>query len=114
MATFREEKDSLGTVQVPENALYKAQTQRAVDNFPISGLVMPTNFIKAVVLIKRAAAAVNAELGLLDADIANAICHAADSLHQDHYRHQFPVDVFQTGSGTSTNMNVNEVLATMA
>ncbi|MGD9660660.1 MAG: class II fumarate hydratase [Porticoccaceae bacterium] len=114
MAAFREEKDSLGTVQVPENALYKAQTQRAVDNFPISGLVMPTGFIKAVVMIKRAAAAVNAELGLLDADIANAICHAADSLNQDHYRHQFPVDVFQTGSGTSTNMNVNEVLATMA
>ncbi|MCK9504590.1 MAG: class II fumarate hydratase [Porticoccaceae bacterium] len=114
MATFRDEKDSLGTVQVPENALYKAQTQRAVDNFPISGLVMPAGFIKAVVIIKRAAARVNCELGLLDADTASAICAAADSLDDDDYRHQFPVDVFQTGSGTSTNMNVNEVLATMA
>ncbi|MFA5494895.1 MAG: class II fumarate hydratase [Porticoccaceae bacterium] len=110
----REERDSLGTLRVPADALYQAQTQRAVDNFPISGIPMPARFIAAVALIKETAATVNSALGLLDADRARAICGAARRVRAGELADQFPVDVFQTGSGTSTNMNVNEVLATLA
>ncbi len=114
MNQYRVEKDSMGEVRVPEGALYGAQTQRAVDNFPVSGMTLPPAFIHAVVLIKRTAAEVNRDLGLLDEAIADAIVAAADEVLSGRHDDQFPVDVFQTGSGTSTNMNVNEVLATLA
>jgi len=111
---YRIEKDSMGELQVPIDALYAAQTQRAINNFPISGLQMPPAFIRTIALIKRCAAAVNLELGELDASIAQAIITAADKIIEGQYAEQFPVDIFQTGSGTSTNMNVNEVLASLA
>ncbi len=111
---FRIEQDSMGEVSVPKNALYGAQTQRAVENFPISGLVMPEAFIRAVALIKKVAARVNVGLGQLDAVKGQAIIDAAERIIAREYVDQFPVDVFQTGSGTSTNMNVNEVLASLA
>lgn len=114
MSEFRIERDSMGEVQVPKRALYGAQTQRALNNFAISTLTLPPRFIHAVVHIKKAAALTNRELGLLDEDISWAICAACDSLIAGHYVDQFPVDVFQTGSGTSTNMNVNEVIAHIA
>ncbi|POZ52245.1 class II fumarate hydratase [Methylovulum psychrotolerans] len=114
MTEFRLEKDSMGELQVPAHALYAAQTQRAVENFPVSGLAMPPEFIKTVALIKKTAAIVNAELGELDAELAQAIIAAAEQVISGQHRDQFPVDVFQTGSGTSTNMNVNEVLAQLA
>ena len=101
----------MGELEVPKTALYGAQTQRAVNNFPISGLKMPPAFIDAVMLIKRTAAEVNRDLGLLDGRIAGAIVQAAEEILGGKYRDQFPVDVFQTGSGTSTNMNANEVIA---
>ncbi len=113
-AQTRTETDSLGELQVPVNALYAAQTQRAVDNFPISGLQLPAAFIQAVARIKRSAARINAELGLLDAARAEAIVRAASEIVDGQHADQFPVDVFQTGSGTSTNMNLNEVIATLA
>ena len=112
--SFRLERDSMGELQVPVHALWGAQTQRAVQNFPISGLRMPRAFIRALGLIKQAAALANARLGLLDEQIAAAISSAslevADGAHDEH----FPIDVFQTGSGTSTNMNANEVIARLA
>jgi fumarate hydratase class II len=111
---FRIEKDSMGELKVPADALYAAQTQRAVENFPISGYVMPAPFIRAVALIKQSAAEINEELGLLDKDIAKAIGEAAGKIAAGEHLNQFPVDVFQTGSGTSTNMNANEVIATLA
>ncbi len=114
MTRYRIEKDSMGELQVPEDALYGVQTQRAIDNFPISGMVMPAEFIRTVALIKLCAARVNGALGLLDARLADAICRAAGEVQQGKWHTQFPVDVFQTGSGTSTNMNVNEVLARLA
>lgn len=114
MNEFRIEHDSMGEVEVPKNALYGAQTQRALDNFAMSNLRLPPRFIQAVVHIKKAAAMTNQQLQLLDSDIAWAICAACDSLLAGHYVDQFPVDVFQTGSGTSTNMNVNEVIAHIA
>mgnify|MGYP000395016438 CR=1 FL=1 len=114
MSDRRIERDSMGEVSVPVSALYGAQTQRAVDNFQLSELTLPAVFIDAVLRIKQAAARVNAELGLLDDARCEAICAAADQLLEGEHRDQFPVDVFQTGSGTSTNMNVNEVLATLA
>jgi fumarate hydratase class II len=111
---FRIEKDSMGELEVPADALYAAQTQRAVNNFPVSGLTMPPAFIKTVALIKQSAARVNMELGELDTAIGQAIVQAAQQvIDGDHLQH-FPIDVFQTGSGTSTNMNVNEVLANLA
>jgi len=111
---FRTEKDSMGELQVPKHAAWGAQTQRAVENFPISGLTMPRPFVAALGLIKWASAGVNRDLGLLDADIAEAIRSAALEIAAgDHYE-QFPVDVFQTGSGTSSNMNANEVIARLA
>lgn len=111
---YRIEKDSMGELQVPEKALYGAQTQRAVNNFPISGLRLPFSFIKTVALIKKHAAKVNILLGHLDEIKGKAICNAAEQVIAGKYTDQFPVDVFQTGSGTSTNMNVNEVLAHLA
>lgn len=114
MSTFRTETDSMGDVQVPASARYGAQTQRALNNFTISGISLPPAFIQAVALIKKTAAQVNSELDLLDKDIAQAIIHASDAIMAGKYADQFPVDVFQTGSGTSTNMNVNEVIANLA
>lgn len=111
---FRTEKDSLGEVKVPQDALYGAQTQRAVDNFPISGLRMPREFIRAMGLIKATAATVNLALGELDADRAEAIVASALEVAEGTWDHHFPIDVFQTGSGTSTNMNANEVIARLA
>jgi fumarate hydratase, class II len=116
MATegFRIERDSMGELKVPKDALWGAQTQRAVQNFPISGRPLPRAFIRAVALIKAAAARANASLGLLDAAVAKVIVAAADEVAQGSYDAHFPVDVFQTGSGTSTNMNANEVIARLA
>ncbi|QSA98665.1 aspartate ammonia-lyase [Methylococcus sp. EFPC2] len=111
---FRIEKDSMGELRVPADALYAAQTQRAVENFPISGIAMPAEFIRAVALIKQNAAGVNRSLGLLDNDLSRAIEAAAAEIVDGRHLEHFPIDVFQTGSGTSTNMNVNEVIATLA
>jgi len=111
---MRTEVDSLGPVEIPESALWGAQTQRALQNFPVSGWCLPPPFIRAIVLIKQCAAQVNAELGLLQPEQADAIVKATDAVLAGQYANQFPVDVFQTGSGTSTNMNVNEVLAHLA
>ncbi|SDZ76497.1 class II fumarate hydratase [Microbulbifer marinus] len=111
---YRTEKDSLGEVQVPADALYGAQTQRALENFPVSGSQLPTEFIRAIVLIKKSAAQANKELGLLDEKLAAAIIAASDSLGEEEFATQFPLDIYQTGSGTSSNMNVNEVLAHIA
>ena len=110
----RIERDSLGEVRVPADALYAAQTQRAVENFPISDLRFPRIFIRSLALIKAAAARVNQDLGLMDAAMADAIVKAAEEVQEGRYDDQFPLDIFQTGSGTSTNMNANEVLATLA
>ncbi|MCF2858525.1 class II fumarate hydratase [Pseudoalteromonas sp. SMS1] len=114
MTTYRTASDSMGTLEVPETALYQAQTQRAVNNFPVSGLNMPVSFIRALAYIKQAAAEANAELGHLDKDKAKAITTACQALIDGAHLDQFPVDVFQTGSGTSSNMNANEVIATLA
>ncbi|HVF36230.1 MAG TPA: class II fumarate hydratase [Candidatus Saccharimonadia bacterium] len=111
MSEFRIERDSMGELKVPANALYGAQTQRAVENFPISGLTMPREFIRAVGLIKSAAAEVNSTLGHLDGAFAASIREAAAKVAQGELDGQFPIDVFQTGSGTSSNMNANEVIA---
>jgi fumarate hydratase class II len=113
-AATRVEHDSMGALEVPASALWGAQTQRAVQNFPATGLRMPRAFIRALGLIKRAAAAANAELGDLPPDLAAAIQAAALEVAAGRYDDQFPVDVFQTGSGTSSNMNANEVIATLA
>src|SRR6202158_4061357 len=110
----RVEHDSMGPLDVPTTALWGAQTQRAIQNFPPSGLRMPRTFIRALGLIKHAAAAANAELGDLPPDLAAAIQAAALEIAAGRYDDQFPVDVFQTGSGTSSNMNANEVIATLA
>ena len=110
----RIEHDSMGEIEVPADALWGAQTARAVQNFPISGLTMPLPIIHALAQIKSAAAAVNAELSGLDPDVAHAIETAADGVAGGLHDDQFPIDIFQTGSGTSTNMNVNEVVARMA
>ncbi len=111
---YRIEKDSMGEVRVPAEALYGAQTQRAVTNFPVSGVRMPRAFIEAIGLIKAAAAMANQELGLLEKDMAEAIevsaMEVSTGLHDPH----FPIDVFQTGSGTSSNMNANEVIGNLA
>jgi len=114
MRTYRIERDALGEVRVPTTALYGAQTQRAVNNFPISGIRLPVSFIQALGLIKKAAAQVNAALGLLETKRAQAIAQAADEVAHGVHDVHFPIDVFQTGSGTSTNMNANEVIARRA
>ena len=111
---FRTEHDSMGELQVPADALWGAQTQRAVQNFPISGQPMPREFIRALGLIKAAAASVNKDLGLLDKDKANAIRSAAERVEFGEVDPHFPIDVFQTGSGTSSNMNANEVISHLA
>lgn len=112
--TFRIEKDSMGELEVPEEALWGAQTQRAVNNFPISGLPMPRQFVAALGLVKWAAAGANAELGLLKSDLAVVIQEASLSVAAGEHDAQFPIDVFQTGSGTSSNMNANEVISHLA
>ena len=111
---FRIEHDSMGELEVPEDALWGAQTQRAVNNFPISGLTMPREFIKALGLVKWAAAGANAELGLLKSEVAIAVQKAALAVAAGEYDAHFPIDVFQTGSGTSSNMNANEVISHVA
>ncbi len=108
---FRIEKDTMGEVRVPAHVYYGAETQRAVNNFPVSGLRLPRVFIRALGLIKKYAAQTNKELGLLDPKIAKAVMAAADEVAVGKMDEQFVVDVFQTGSGTSTNMNANEVIA---
>ncbi|HUY30744.1 MAG TPA: class II fumarate hydratase [Acidimicrobiales bacterium] len=112
--THRVEHDSMGDVLVPRDALWGAQTQRAVENFPISGRPVEASLVVALALIKGEAARVNAELGVVDAAVADAIASAADEVAAGAYADHFPIDVFQTGSGTSTNMNMNEVLAHLA
>ncbi|WTZ94452.1 class II fumarate hydratase [Streptomyces sp. NBC_01378] len=111
---YRIEHDSMGEVRVPADAKWRAQTQRAVENFPISGQRLERAHIEALARIKAAAAHVNAELGVVDKDIAQAIAESAGEVADGRWDDQFPVDVFQTGSGTSSNMNTNEVLATLA
>jgi fumarate hydratase class II len=110
----RTERDSMGEMAVPADALYGASTQRAVLNFPISGLRFPWRFIRALALIKQAAAETNGELGLLEPDVAAAIAGAAADVAEGTYDAHFPIDVYQTGSGTSTNTNMNEVIASLA
>ena len=112
--TYREERDTMGMVQVPASALWGAQTQRSIQNFKISGERMPAALIHALALIKRAAASVNRDLGLLDAHIAAAIIEAANEVISGRHDAEFPLVVWQTGSGTQTNMNMNEVLANRA
>ena len=114
MAEFRVERDTMGEIQVPKAAKYRAQTQRAVENFPISGTPLETAQIAALARIKAAAAGVNAELGVVDDDVAEAISAAAEEVASGRWNGEFPIDVFQTGSGTSSNMNMSEVLATLA
>ena len=114
MTEYRIEHDTMGEVRVPAAALYAAQTQRAVENFPISGRGLSSHHIAALAQIKRAAALANAELGVLPQDVADAIVAAAEAVIAGEHDDQFPIDVFQTGSGTSSNMNTNEVVATLA
>ncbi|MEU9104564.1 class II fumarate hydratase [Streptomyces xanthophaeus] len=111
---FRTEHDSMGDVRVPAHAKWRAQTQRAVENFPVSGQRLERAHIQALARIKAAAAAVNARLGVVDQDVADAIVSAAAEVADGRWDEHFPVDVFQTGSGTSSNMNANEVIATLA
>jgi len=111
---YRIEHDTMGEVKVPVNALYAAQTARAVENFPISGTTLERAHIAALAQIKKSAALANASLGVLDKNIADAIAYAADEVISGKHDNEFPVDIFQTGSGTSSNMNMNEVLATLA
>ncbi|RUO80466.1 aspartate ammonia-lyase [Idiomarina tyrosinivorans] len=114
MSEYRIETDSMGEVQVPHRAFYGAQTQRAVDNFAISGLTMPKQLIAAIALIKHAAATANQEVAGLKASKAKAIRNVAKQIYEGQFADQFPIDIFQTGSGTSSNMNVNEVIAHLA
>jgi fumarate hydratase class II len=111
MTEYRTEKDHMGEVLVPKDALFGAQTQRAIENFPVSGIMFPRVFIRVLGLIKSAAAEVNAELHLLGQEISTAIIKAADEVAEGIWDEQFPLDIFQTGSGTSVNMNANEVIA---
>ncbi|MBN4063848.1 hypothetical protein JYT79_03600 [Cardiobacterium sp. AH-315-I02] len=114
MSVYRIEKDSMGELQVPKTALYGAQTQRAIDNFPISGISMPQTFIQALALVKQACANANHDLGALDENRRRAISSVCDDVINGKLKDQFPLDVFQTGSATSTNMNANEVIANLA
>ena len=114
MPKFRTESDSMGKLKVPADALWGAQTQRAVNNFPISGIPMPREFIRALGLIKFCAATVNAELRLLSKAKATAIRVASRQVMEGEVDSHFPIDVFQTGSGTSSNMNANEVISHLA
>jgi fumarate hydratase class II len=114
MKKYRVERDTMGQVKVPLNALYMAQTQRALENFPVSGLKFGRSFIQSLGLIKGAAASVNQELQILDRRVAKAIRLAAKEVANGRHDEHFPVDIFQSGSGTSTNMNANEVIARRA
>ena len=114
MTELRTEKDTMGEIQVPSWALWGASTQRAVENFPVSGITFPRRFIRALALVKQAAAEVNAELGHLDRAIAEQIATAAARVADGEFDEHFPIDIFQTGSGTSTNTNANEVIANIA
>jgi len=111
---MRKEQDSMGDMLVPDDAYYGAQTQRAVENFPISGIPISKSMIQALGKIKRSAAIVNNELGLLDGERKNAIVQAADEMIEGKFYSQFPIDIYQTGSGTSSNMNCNEILSNRA
>jgi fumarate hydratase class II len=111
---FRTERDSLGEMQVPADAYWGAQTQRAVENFPISGITFGRRFVRALGIVKKSAAQANRDLGLIEEDVAEAIVEAAEEVIDGEHDDQFPVDVFQTGSGTSSNMNANEVIANRA
>ena len=111
---YRIEHDTMGEVRVPIDALWRAQTQRAVENFPISGRPLERTQIRAMGLLKAACAQVNKDLGLLDGTLADAIVAAATEIADGKHDDQFPIDVFQTGSGTSSNMNANEVIASIA
>src|SRR3954468_12404971 len=111
---FRIEKDSMGDVRVPKNAKWRAQTQRAVENFPVSGLRIEPSLIAALAAIKGASAEIRGEIGMLDQGKAKAIGDAAAEVAAGQWTDEFPIDVYQTGSGTSSNMNTNEVLATLA
>ncbi|MDQ1603070.1 MAG: fumarate hydratase, class [Actinomycetota bacterium] len=111
---FRVEHDSMGEVRVPATAKWRAQTQRAVENFPVSGVPIERELIGALASVKGVAATVNAQLGVLDEETATAIHDAAAEVARGDHDGQFPIDVFQTGSGTSSNMNANEVIATLA
>src|SRR5262245_21780126 len=113
-AKTRTESDTMGPMEVPADAYYGASTQRAVVNFPISGIRLPRRFLRALGAIKAAAAEVNRDLGLLDAKLAGAIARAGREVAEGKLDAHFPLDVFQTGSGTSTNMNANEVIANRA
>ncbi|HEX9888723.1 MAG TPA: class II fumarate hydratase [Nitriliruptorales bacterium] len=114
MAEHRIARDTMGEMQIPADALWGASTQRAVENFPVSGQPVPVEVVRALALLKWAAATANEESGIIDPQIAKAIRAAADEVIKGEHDHQFPIDTFQTGSGTSTNMNVNEVLANRA
>src|SRR4026209_2856488 len=114
MTATRSEKDSLGDIDVPSEAYWGAQTERARRNFPVSGLTFPRRFIAALGLIKGEAAAVNAEMGIVESKLAEAIGRAASEVADGKLDDQFPLDIFQTGSGTSTNMNANEVISNRA
>ena len=114
MTEFRVERDSMGEVRVPADAKWRAQTQRAVENFPISGAGLERAQIEALARIKGAVITVKRAEGMIDADLADAISAAAEAVAAGEHDDQFPLDIFQTGSGTSSNMNMNEVLATLA
>jgi fumarate hydratase, class II len=114
MSDYRIEKDSMGEVKVPSNAYYGAQTQRAFENFPISGIVFSREFIAAVGMVKQTAAKTNSQLGRIEPAVAEAISNAAQEVIDGKLDNHFVVDIFQTGSGTSTNMNANEVIANRA
>ncbi|PSQ61952.1 MAG: aspartate ammonia-lyase, partial [Halobacteriales archaeon SW_8_66_22] len=109
--SFRTERDSLGEMQVPADAYWGAQTQRAVENFPISGITFGRRFVRALGIVKKGAAQANRDLDLIDGEKTECIIEAADEVIAGEHDDQFPVDVFQTGSGTSSNMNANEVIA---
>ena len=114
MTEYRVERDTMGEIRVPSDALWGAQTQRAVDNFPVSGRGLEPTQIHALAWIKAAAAEVNGALGVIEPELAAAIAAAATAVAEGTYDDQFPIDVFQTGSGTSSNMNMNEVVAALA
>ena len=111
---YRTEEDSLGEMQVPADAYWGAQTQRAVENFPISELTFGRRFVRALGIVKKGAAQANRDLGLVDGEKAACIIDAADEVIAGEHDDQFPVDIFQTGSGTSSNMNANEVISNRA
>ena len=111
---MRKEKDSMGSIQVPDDAYYGAQTQRAVENFPISAITITKSMIRALGIIKRSAAIVNHKLDILDEERKNALVQAADEIIDGKFDNQFPVDIYQTGSGTSSDMNCNEILSNRA